>query len=80
MNKKIKQEKQEKEKKTDSKGRRYRNFKIVQFLQNNQTGEKLLDVEKFHKMLAMSKKVSKYAFILHDKDCLTYFQGGECKY
>lgn len=80
MNKKIKQEKQEKEKKTDSKGRRYRNFKIVQFLQNNQTREKLLDVEKFHKMLAMSKKVSKYAFILHDKDCLTYFQGGECKY
>lgn len=76
MNKKIKQEKE----KTDSKGRRYRNFKIVQFLQNNQTGEELLNVEKFHKMLTMSKKVSKYAFILHDKDCLTYFQGGECKY
>lgn len=79
MNKKIKQEKQEKEK-ADGKGRRYRNFKIVQFLQNPETGEELLDVEKFHKMLMMSKKVSKYAFILHDKDCLTYYQGGECKY
>ena len=79
MDKKIKQEKQEKEK-ADGKGRRYRNFKIVQFLQNNQTGEELLNVEKFHKMLMMSKKVSKYAFILHDKDCLTYYQGGECKY
>lgn len=78
MNKKIKQE--NKTDKTDSKGRRYRNFKIVQFLQNAQTGEELLNVEKFHKMLTMSKKVSKYAFILHDKDCLTYFQGGECKY
>lgn len=79
MDKKIKQEKQEKEK-ADGKGRRYRNFKIVQFLQNNQTGEELLNVEKFHKMLMMSKKVSKYAFILHDKDCLTYYKGGECKY
>lgn len=79
MNKKIKQEKQEKEK-ADGKGRRYRNFKIVQFLQNPETEEELLDVKKFHKMLMMSKKVSKYAFILHDKDCQTYFQGGECKY
>ena len=78
MDKKIKQEKE----KTDdnSKGRRYRNFKIVQFLQNTKTGEELLNVEKFHKMLMMSKKVSKYAFILHDKDCLTYYEGGECKY
>lgn len=54
MNKKIKQE--NKTDKTDSKGRRYRNFKIVQFLQNAQTGEELLNVEKFHKMLTMSKK------------------------
>ena len=79
MKNKTKQEKQEKEK-ADGKGRRYRNFKIVQFLQNPETEEELLDVKKFHKMLMMSKKVSKYAFILHDKDCQTYFQGGECKY